>query len=192
MEPLKSTVMGAAAAALVLTTTALAGSGVGGVFNLGQVNTVDAQTSLNGNPAGNPLLKVTSTGTAAAVRGVAVNGIGTNGVSTSGVGQQGLLAARKRCVSAVPDTRDVPVPELSLTEERIVLLLAEGRSTREIAADVGLDERTVDWHLARAARKLEQASALHRHVSAQRGNAVGVGTQACPTLFNRDEATASL
>jgi hypothetical protein len=33
---------------------------------------------------------VTSTGTAAAVRGVATNGIGTNGVSTSGVGQQGL------------------------------------------------------------------------------------------------------
>ena len=86
--------LGAAAAALVLTTTtALAGSGVGGVLNLGQVNTVDAQTSLSGNPAGNPLLKVTSTGTAAAVRGVAVNGIGTNGVSTSGVGQQGLSSS---------------------------------------------------------------------------------------------------
>ena len=70
MNRFKSTLMGAAAAALVLTTTtALAGSGVGGVFNLGQVNTVDAQTSLNGNPGGSPLLKVTSTGTAAAVRG---------------------------------------------------------------------------------------------------------------------------
>jgi hypothetical protein len=87
----KSTFMGAAAAALVLTTTtALAGSGVGGVFNLGQVNAVDAQTSLNGNSGGNPLLKVTTAGTAAAVRGVAVNGIGTNGISTTGVGQQGL------------------------------------------------------------------------------------------------------
>jgi hypothetical protein len=83
--------LSAAAAALVLTTaTALAGSGVGGVFNLGQVNTVDAQTSLSGNPGGSPELKVTSTGTAAAVRGVAVNGIGKNGISTSGVGQQGL------------------------------------------------------------------------------------------------------
>jgi hypothetical protein len=81
---------GAAAALVLTTTTALAGSGVGGVFNLGQVNTVDAQTSLTGNPGGSPELKVTSTGTAAAVRGVAVNGIGTNGVSTSGVGQQGL------------------------------------------------------------------------------------------------------
>jgi len=61
------------------------------------------------------------------------------------------------------------VPHLSLTEERIVLLLAAGRSKGEIAADVGVDERTVEWHLARAARKLERASALHRHVSEWRG-----------------------
>jgi DNA-binding CsgD family transcriptional regulator len=54
----------------------------------------------------------------------------------------------------------VPVPELSQTEERIVLLVAQGRSRREIATIVGLDARTVDWHLARANRKLEQASAL--------------------------------
>ena len=58
----------------------------------------------------------------------------------------------------------MPVPELSLTEERIVLLLAEGRSKREIAESVGLDERTVGWHLERASRKLEQASALHTRV----------------------------
>jgi hypothetical protein len=91
INKLRSALLGAAAAALILTTTtALAGSGVGGVFNLGQVNTVDAQTVLTGNPGGNPELKVTSTGTAAAVRGVANTGIGTNGVSTSGVGQQGL------------------------------------------------------------------------------------------------------
>lgn len=56
------------------------------------------------------------------------------------------------------------VPELSPTEERIVLLLAAGLSTGEIAADVGLDERTVDWHLVRAARKLEAATTLRRHV----------------------------
>jgi DNA-binding CsgD family transcriptional regulator len=54
----------------------------------------------------------------------------------------------------------VPVPELSQTEERIVLLVARGRSRREIAAVVGLDVRTVDWHLVQANRKLEKASAL--------------------------------
>jgi DNA-binding CsgD family transcriptional regulator len=54
----------------------------------------------------------------------------------------------------------VPVPALSQTEERIVLLVARGRSKQEIAAVVGLDIRTVDWHLAQANRKLEKASAL--------------------------------
>ena len=56
------------------------------------------------------------------------------------------------------------VPELSLTEERIVLLVAAGRSKGEIAEAVGLDERTVGWHLERAGRKLEQASALHKRI----------------------------
>ena len=59
------------------------------------------------------------------------------------------------------------VPELSLTEKQIVLGLAAGRNTREIAADIGLDERTVDWHIRRARRKLEQVSALQRRVDRQ-------------------------
>jgi DNA-binding CsgD family transcriptional regulator len=62
----------------------------------------------------------------------------------------------------------MPVPELSLTEEQIVLLLAEGLSKGEIAEAVGLDERTVDWHLARAGRKLEHASALNEHVQGRK------------------------
>ena len=88
---LRYALLGAAAAALVfVTTTALAGSGVGGVFNLGQMNTVDAQSSLVGNPGGQPELKVVTHGPAAAVRGDAVNGIGINGISDTGTGQQGL------------------------------------------------------------------------------------------------------
>lgn len=58
----------------------------------------------------------------------------------------------------------MPVPELSPTEERIVLLLAEGHTASEIAAGVGLDERTVEWHLVRAARKLETATSLRKQV----------------------------
>jgi len=54
----------------------------------------------------------------------------------------------------------VPVPDLSQTEERIVLLVVQGRSRGEVAAVVGLDVRTVDWHLAQANRKLEKVSAL--------------------------------
>lgn len=56
------------------------------------------------------------------------------------------------------------VPELSPTEERIVLMLAAGHTASEIADGVGLDERTVEWHLLRAARKLETASSLRTHV----------------------------
>ena len=49
----------------------------------------------------------------------------------------------------------VPVPELSQTEERIVLLVARGRNRQEIAAAVGLDVRTVDWHLLNGVRGSE-------------------------------------
>jgi DNA-binding NarL/FixJ family response regulator len=56
------------------------------------------------------------------------------------------------------------VPQLSLIEERIVLLLADGWSTFQVAADVGLDQRTIAWHLARATRKLQLASTLHDRV----------------------------
>ena len=45
--------------------------------------------------------------------------------------------------------------------------VTSGRSKEEIAEAVGLDERTVGWHLERAGRKLERASALHKRV---RGN----------------------
>jgi DNA-binding CsgD family transcriptional regulator len=62
----------------------------------------------------------------------------------------------------------MPVPDLTLTEERIALLAAAGKSRREIAAAVALDERTVEWHMARAARKLEQLSTLHRRLTQQR------------------------
>jgi hypothetical protein len=80
---------GAVAAALILCTTTLAGSGVGGVFNLGQTNTVDAQSILTGNPGTEPLLKVVGTGTAASIRANAGTGIAVNGISTSGTGQYG-------------------------------------------------------------------------------------------------------
>jgi DNA-binding NarL/FixJ family response regulator len=58
----------------------------------------------------------------------------------------------------------VRVPQLSLIEERIVLLLADGWTTIDVAVDLGLDERTVAWHLAQATRKLESQSTLHDRV----------------------------
>ena len=54
----------------------------------------------------------------------------------------------------------MPIPELSPTEERIVLLAAQGQRKREIAALLGIDKPTVDWHLTQAHQKLTRASAL--------------------------------
>jgi hypothetical protein len=90
LKRLRWPLLGAGSAALMLvTTTALAGSGVGGVFNLGQVNTVDAQSTLTGNPAANPLFKLVGSGTAATIRAEAGSGIAINGISVSGTGQFG-------------------------------------------------------------------------------------------------------
>jgi hypothetical protein len=55
--------LGAAVSALTLTATAaLAGTGIGGVFNLGAKNSVNASTQLTGRVAG-PSLQVTNTST---------------------------------------------------------------------------------------------------------------------------------
>src|SRR5205807_7718377 len=112
----KGVLLGLTLAGLALfTTTALAGSGVGGVFNLGQVNTVDHVSNLNGN-ATNAMLDVSNTGTGAnsngivgrtastlapalagsnsgagiGARGNSVSGSGIYGQSTSGPGARGV------------------------------------------------------------------------------------------------------
>ena len=72
------------------------------------------------------------------------------------------------------------VPELSRTEERIVLMLAAGRTPIEIAREMGLDERTVEWHLLRAARKLETASSLRTHVLRAVGPRRSPGKESTP------------
>jgi DNA-binding NarL/FixJ family response regulator len=43
---------------------------------------------------------------------------------------------------------------LTSIEERVALLVAAGRTNAEVAADLGLATRTVEWHVVRAARKL--------------------------------------
>jgi hypothetical protein len=58
LKKLRGPLVGAAAAGLCLvTTSALAGSGVGDVFNLGVSNRVEAPTLLSGNPGANPQLR---------------------------------------------------------------------------------------------------------------------------------------
>jgi DNA-binding NarL/FixJ family response regulator len=61
----------------------------------------------------------------------------------------------------------VAVPELSAVEQQIVLLVAQGRSRRAIADELGLSLKTVDWHVARGRRKLERAATLHERMQAE-------------------------
>jgi trimeric autotransporter adhesin len=98
LKPILYALAGALTATLLTTTAAFAGSGVGGVLNLGQVNTVDAQTTLTGNPGGSPELKVVNNGSAAAVRGE-TNSADSNGAGVVGVNNGGG-AGLKAIVSA--------------------------------------------------------------------------------------------
>jgi DNA-binding NarL/FixJ family response regulator len=45
-----------------------------------------------------------------------------------------------------------------------VLLVAEGGTVDQLAAELGVGVRTVEWHLARARRKLERTSLLQHRV----------------------------
>lgn len=58
----------------------------------------------------------------------------------------------------------VSVPELTPIEKRIVLSIAEGGLVEDVAAELGVAVRTVEWHLARARRKLARTSVLHERV----------------------------
>jgi hypothetical protein len=82
----------AGSALLLLATGAVAGSGVGGVFNLGQINTVNARTQLSGSTAAQQLLVVNSStsGRATAVQGSSVGGAGVLGQTQSLYGLRGL------------------------------------------------------------------------------------------------------
>jgi hypothetical protein len=76
MSNLKAAAIGAAVAAIVATSAvALAGSGVGGVFNLGQSNSVDAQSILTGNAGLSAQLKLENTGGGAAFSAVVNPGV---------------------------------------------------------------------------------------------------------------------
>lgn len=53
------------------------------------------------------------------------------------------------------------IPMLSEVEQEVALLVAGGHSHREIADALKLSLKTVEWHAARASRKLERAVSLH-------------------------------
>ena len=43
---------------------------------------------------------------------------------------------------------------LTPTEQRVALLVAAGRTNAEVAEELGLSQKTIEWHVSRAYRKL--------------------------------------
>ena len=91
LKPILYALAGACAAVLITTTTALGGSGVGDVFNLGQANTVNAESSLTGSTSGGPQLRVENAATTQ-------NAFGVLGRITAG--SPGTLSAGLRGINS--------------------------------------------------------------------------------------------
>jgi hypothetical protein len=74
---------------------AVAGNGVGGVFNLGQVNGVNARTQLQGTTATQQLLvnNRSASANSSAIYGASTGGTGVTGVSSRSVGLRGAVSA---------------------------------------------------------------------------------------------------
>ena len=62
---------------------------------------------------------------------------------------------------------------LTPTEERIAGLVALGRRNEEVATQLGLSPKTVEWHLSRLYRKLGVRSRTELSVLVLKGNPLG-------------------
>jgi hypothetical protein len=110
---LRGPLLGAAAAVLVLgAATALAGSGVGAVFNLGQTNTVNGTSALTGTTSGAQLQVVNNGGGTAVQANVSGNTVAPLSVNSNHV-VPNLHAANSDALGGYPATsfyRFRPVP----------------------------------------------------------------------------------
>lgn len=79
---------------------ALAGTGVGGIFNLGQENTVNAQTSLKGSVAGNAQLRVENGSNGPGVFGLSSTGKGVYGKHTAATGGEPAVQGESASAAA--------------------------------------------------------------------------------------------
>jgi hypothetical protein len=120
---LQGVIGGVVATALIVGGTVLAGSGVGGVFNLGVSNTVTSTTRLGGGVAGKAALAVSNPSTGAgsmAIRGDAAadfpavygsstgSGAGVQGVSAKGPGVSAVGKSATAAAARVANTGGGP------------------------------------------------------------------------------------
>jgi hypothetical protein len=120
---MSSHVKTAAVAALVATlattaTTALAGSGVGGIFNLGQSNTVNATSSLTGTTAGKQL-DLQNLSTAASSSALSALGNGAIPAATFQNGGTGPAAALLAGKGQPPFTTNSAYKVVSLNADKL-------------------------------------------------------------------------
>jgi len=74
--------------------------------------------------------------------------------------------------------RELPLPHLTAREREVVQLLAEGRSTKEVASHLNLSVKTAETHRSNIMRKLGLHSVSELVLYAVRNNIVQVATPA--------------
>ena len=62
--------------------------------------------------------------------------------------------ARRQNYGAVPEKQEIGLRQLTLTESRILKLLAEYKTSKEIAAELSVSPRTIETHRLRISQKL--------------------------------------
>jgi hypothetical protein len=103
---LKGIAIGSACSMLVfVAASAVAGTGVGGVFNLGQSNTVDQQTQLSGSVSGNPQLRVENASNAAGSFG-ALGKMTSSSADASSAGVRGVNSGHGAGVVGIASQAD--------------------------------------------------------------------------------------
>jgi hypothetical protein len=147
---LRGVVVGVTAAALIAGGTALAGSGVGGVFNLGQTNTVPTTTTLNGGAPGKAQLVVTnanpspgsaaiqgsSSANVAAVQGSnSATGAGINGTSKNGVGVRAVSQSATQPGAWVSNTSAGPGLKIDTSLSAPPLVVNSSQKVANLNAD---------------------------------------------------------
>jgi DNA-binding NarL/FixJ family response regulator len=98
---------------------------------------------------------------------------------------EGFLNRRHQTPSDKPAT-----PNLTSREREIVQLLAEGKSTKEIAITLGLSVKTAETHRSNLMRKLDLHSVGEVVLYAVRNNIVQVAPEA-PGINNPSRGSAA-
>ncbi len=146
----KGIVLGAVTSMLVLmAATAFAGTGIGGVFNLGQTNTVNARSNLNGATAA-PLLGINNTSASAGARAAIAKSASLTptlaAVNTGG----GLAASFVVNAGTAPFAVNTGVVVTNLNADQV-----DGKSASDFLA---VDGKALDAAHADAATNADHAS----------------------------------